>query len=131
METVSVAGVLARSFAERPLLCDLIAHVALNLERHVSIDSVRTYKLASLGAVDRAARAIAGAVPGLTQAGAHQLVSIIARLAGSTWQIANPPAALAELYRSDPALGHACIDLEQDLERAATLVLAGLLAEQP
>jgi AcrR family transcriptional regulator len=129
--TATAATVLARSFAQRPLLCDLIAHVALNLERHVSVQSVRTYKLASLDAVDRAARAIAGAVPGLSEEGAHQLVSITARLAGSTWQIANPPEVLAELYRSDPALGHACIDLEQDLERTATIVLAGLLAERP
>src|SRR5882757_6962452 len=31
-----VADVFARSFGDRPLLCDLIAHTPLNLERNVS-----------------------------------------------------------------------------------------------
>ena len=47
--------VLARSFADRPLLCDLIPHTPLNLERNVSVEAVRRYKLTSLGAVSEAA----------------------------------------------------------------------------
>src|SRR5580692_2400722 len=46
-----VAEVFARSFGDRPLLCDLIAHTPLNLERNVSVESVRRYKLTSLAAV--------------------------------------------------------------------------------
>src|SRR6201996_7765925 len=42
-----VADVLARSFGDRPLLCDLIAHTPLNLERNVSPEGVRRYKLVS------------------------------------------------------------------------------------
>ncbi|HEX4011567.1 MAG TPA: TetR family transcriptional regulator [Solirubrobacteraceae bacterium] len=122
------AAVLARSFADRPLLCDLIAHIALNLERHVSVEAVRRYKLTSLAAVRRTAAAVAAVVPGLSEPGARELVSVMARLAGSTWQIANPPAPLAELYRSDPELAHACVDLERDLTRTAALLIAGLLA---
>src|SRR6201995_2888755 len=49
-----VADVFARSFADRPLFCDLIAHTPLNLERNVSPGAVRRYKLTSLGAVDEA-----------------------------------------------------------------------------
>lgn len=135
METAAdsgaVATVLARSFAQRPLLCDLIAHIALNLERHVSVPTVRAYKLASIAAVRRAASAISDAMPGLSHGDAQTLVSISARLAGSTWQIANPPPALAALYRSDPELAHACVELERDLEHAARLVLRGLLAASP
>ena len=47
----------ARSFADRPLFCDLIAHTPLNLERNVSPGAVRRYKLTSLGVVDEAALA--------------------------------------------------------------------------
>ena len=36
-----VADVFARSFADRPLFCDLIAHTPLNLERNVSPGAVR------------------------------------------------------------------------------------------
>ena len=44
-----VADVFARSFGDRPLFCDLIAHTPLNLERNVSPEAVRRYKLTSLG----------------------------------------------------------------------------------
>ena len=51
----------------------------------------------------------------------------MATLAGSLWQIANPPPALAELYASDPELAQACVDLEPGLRRTATIILAGLI----
>src|ERR1700721_2116245 len=50
-----VADVFARSFGDRPLLCDLIAHTPLNLERNVSPEAVRRYKVTSLASVDEAA----------------------------------------------------------------------------
>src|SRR6201986_4859149 len=40
----AVAATLARGFVSRPLLCDLLPHAALNLERHASIEAVRAYK---------------------------------------------------------------------------------------
>ena len=74
-----VADVVARSFGDRPLLCDLIAHTPLNLERNVSTEAVRRYKLTSLAAVDEAAaviaprpaRADAGRMPGVRAARWH------------------------------------------------------------
>ena len=62
-----VAGVVARSFADRPLLCDLIPHTALNLERNVSPAAVRRYKLTSLGAVSDAAGLVHRVLPELTE----------------------------------------------------------------
>jgi hypothetical protein len=46
------------------------------------------------------------------------------------WQIANPAPALAELYASDPALGHACVDLTPRLRRTAEILLAGLISSR-
>ena len=57
----------------------------------------------------------------------REVVSALASLAGATWQIANPPAALTELYASDPALARACVDLEPRLRRTADILLAGLI----
>jgi AcrR family transcriptional regulator len=122
-----VAEVLARSFAERPLLCDLIPHTALTLERNVSVQGVREYKLTSKAAVDEAAAAIGRILPELTATECGELVSTMALLAGSMWQISTPPPALAELYRSDPDLAHARVDLEPRLRRAASIILAGLI----
>jgi AcrR family transcriptional regulator len=122
-----VADVLARSFADRPLLCDLIPHTALNLERHVSLAAVRTYKLTSLGAVRDAAGLVGRVLPDLTPGECAEFISALASLAGSTWQIANPPPALAGLYAADPDLARACVDLLPRLRRTARILLAGLI----
>ncbi len=122
------AAVLARGFAARPLLCDLIPHTALNLERHASVDAVRTYKLTSLGAVETVTAALAQPLPDLSIAERRQLVSATALLAGAMYQIATPPPPLAELYATDPQLGHALLDLEPRLARAALVTICGLRA---
>jgi AcrR family transcriptional regulator len=124
----AVAAVLAHAFAARPLLCDLIPHTALNLERHVSIDAVHAYKLTSLGAVEDAAAALEGPLPDLAAEDRRQLVSTVALLAGAMYQIATPPPPLAELYATEPNLGHALLDLEPRLTRAAEVTIAGLRA---
>jgi len=126
-----VADVFARSFGDRPLLCDLIAHTPLNLERNVSPEAVRRYKLTSLGVVDEAAGLVHGVMPGLTRAECREFVATLASLAGSLWQIANPPPALAELYAGDPALGQACVVLMPRLRRTAEILLAGLISSRP
>jgi AcrR family transcriptional regulator len=120
-----VADVVARSFADRPLLCDLIPHTALNLERNVSPDGVRRYKLTSLGAVSDAAGLVHRVLPDLTAEECREFISVMANLAGSLWQISNPPPALAELYASDPELAHARVDLAPRLRRTAMVLLAG------
>ena len=122
-----VADVVARSFADRPLLCDLIPHTALNLERNVSPDGVRRYKLTSLGAVSDAAGLVHRVLPDLTAEECREFISAMASLAGSLWQISNPPPALAELYASDPELAHARVDLAPRLRRTATVLLAGFV----
>jgi AcrR family transcriptional regulator len=122
-----VADVVARSFTDRPLLCDLIPHTALNLERNVSAEAVRRYKLTSLGVISDAAGVVHRVLPDLTSDECREFVSTMASLAGSLWQIANPPPALADLYRSDPELAHACVDLAPRLRRTAAILLAGLI----
>jgi AcrR family transcriptional regulator len=126
-----VADVFARSFGDRPLLCDLIAHTPLNLERNVSVETVRRYKLTSLAAVDEAAALVRRVLPGLTLAECGEFVAALASLAGAVWQIANPAPALAELYVSDPALRRACVDLTPRLRRTAEILLAGLIPSRP
>jgi AcrR family transcriptional regulator len=125
------AAVLARVFAARPLLCDLIPHTALNLERHVSTHGVRTYKLTSLAAVESVAVALGGPLPDLSIENRRQLVATTALLAGAMYQIATPPPLLAELYATDPELGHALIDLEPRLARAAHVAICGMRALAP
>jgi AcrR family transcriptional regulator len=126
-EAAWVADVFARSFSSRPLLCDLVSHTPLNLERNVSVEAVRRYKLTSLGAVEEAATLVRGVLPALTQAECVEFVSAIASLAGAVWQMANPGSALADLYAADPAFSRACIDLAARLRRTGEILLAGLI----
>ncbi len=122
-----VADVIARSFGDRPLLCDLVAHTPLNLERNVSPEAVRRYKMTSLGTVNEAASLVQRVLPDLTLAECTEFVATLASLAGAVWQMANPAPALADLYASDPALAQACVDLTPRLRRAAQVLLAGLI----
>lgn len=125
-----VADVFARSFSDRPLLCDLIAHTPLNLERNVSPEAVRRYKRVSLGVVNEAAALVHRVLPELTLAECTEFVATLASLAGALWQIANPVPAVAELYASDPALAQACVDLAPRLRRTAEVLFAGLITSR-
>jgi AcrR family transcriptional regulator len=124
----AVATTLAKSFVERPLLCDLIPHTALNLERHASIETVHAYKLTSLGAVEAVAAALAAPLSDLTDEQRREVVSYVALLAGSMFQIATPPKPLADLYEREPKLAHSILDLEPRLTRATQVTIAGLEA---
>jgi AcrR family transcriptional regulator len=122
-----VADVVARSFGDRPVFCDLLAHTPLNLERNVSPEAVRAYKLISLGAVGEAADVVHRALPHLTDQECREFISVIASLAGNLWQIANPVPALAAMFAADPALSLACIDLVPRLRRTGGVLLAGFI----
>jgi AcrR family transcriptional regulator len=126
-----VADVVARSFGDRPLFCDLLAHTPLNLERNVSTDGVRGYKLISLAAVGEAAAIVGRALPDLTEQECLEFIAAVAALAGNLWQIANPAPALAALFASDPDLAHACVDLVPRLRRTGEILLAGLIPSRP
>jgi hypothetical protein len=77
--------------------------------------------------VEEAAALVQRVLPALTVDEGREFVAALASLAGAVWQIANPPPALAELYASDPELGHACVDLVPRLRRTAEILLAGLI----
>jgi AcrR family transcriptional regulator len=122
----AVATALATGFVERPLLCDLIPHTALNLERHSSVEAVRAYKVVSLGAVQAVAAALSSALPDLATEERRELVAYVALLAGGMYQIATPPPPLAELYEREPNLGHFLHDFEAGLTRATRVAIAGV-----
>jgi hypothetical protein len=119
--------VVARSFGDRPLFCDLLAHAPLNLERNVSPEAVRGYKLISLGAVGEAADIVNRALPDLTEQECREFIAAVASLAGSLWQIANPVPALAAMFAADPGLALACVDLVPRLRRTGEVLLAGYI----
>lgn len=120
-----VAAAFASTLARRGAFCDLLAQAPLNLERNVSLDAVRTFKLTTRDCLDRIIDAARTALPTLSEQDGVDLVATATSLAGTFWQIATPSPEVAALYRSDPRMSHALIDVEPRLERILTALLVG------
>ncbi|MFG1997123.1 TetR family transcriptional regulator [Actinoplanes sp. NPDC048988] len=125
LEPADLAGTLAETLAERPLFCDLLAHVPLSLEREVSAEAVHAYKLAALAALEVLLDAISG-VTSLSREAAQDLVAAVTSIAGSLWQISHPPATLARLYAEDERVAHAASDFTARLARLTGALVRGL-----
>ena len=122
----ALADALTSTLAQRPLFCELLAHASLHLERNVSTESVRDFKLTGLDAVDVLRSVAVATVPGLGANGSADLVAGVAAFAASLWQTAHPPATLADLYRSDPRLGH-MVDFTSRLHHLTHALIIGLV----
>ena len=122
-----IAAAFASTLVARPLFCDLLAHTPLNLERNVSLDSVREFKLVTHDEVDRIIAELRRILPALGAEAALDVVATATSLAGAQWQMANPGEEVAALYRSDPRLGHAIVEVEPRLVRVLTAQLQGSL----
>ncbi len=118
----SIAHSLASSLVGRPLFCDLLAQAPLNLERNVSLESARSFKLTALAEAGHVAESLCGLLP-LTEARAYDTVATATSMAGALWQMAAPGPKLRELYEADPHLSHAIVDVGPRL----TSILTGLL----
>ena len=124
----SVAAVLANSLTLHPLFCDLLAQAPMNLERNVSIQAVRSFKLVVLHEV----RAVASALERLLGINAQQALDALTTatsMAGALWQMATPGNEVRTLYRSDPQLAHAVVDVGPRLTHILEGLLAGYVAD--
>jgi AcrR family transcriptional regulator len=123
-----VAAAIATAFAEtlvaRPMFCDLLAQAPLNLERNVSLESVRAFKLVTLEEVDAIALELTRLL-GLTRQQGVDVIATATSMAGALWQMATPGPEVRELYRADPRLAHAIVEVGPRLARVLTALLAG------
>ncbi|MFD7732397.1 TetR/AcrR family transcriptional regulator, partial [Kitasatospora phosalacinea] len=122
-----VAGALAATLAARPVFCDLLAQAPLNLERNVSLEAVRAFKLLTLHEVTLIGEEL-GRLLGLDEAQVLDTVATATGMAGALWQIASPGPRLRELYTGDPRLAHAVVEVEPRLHRVLAALLTGLRA---
>jgi len=123
----SSRGVLARSLAAQPVLCDLLGAQAAVLERNVSPQVAAAFKRAAVAN----ARALAGLVRArlaeLGEESSIQFVGVAALSAGAVWAHTHPSAAMQAAYEADPELAA----LRLDFTPALRELLAGLLARRP
>jgi|SRR3954452_12357540 AcrR family transcriptional regulator len=121
-----VADALARSLAARPLVCELWSALGTELERNISAEAVRDFKLANGELQARLAALIAERVPALTEAAAREFVAMTILLVAGLWPFANPAPAVAEAVQ-DPRLARSRVDFAARLGRSLQVVITGLL----
>jgi AcrR family transcriptional regulator len=121
--SAEIAAAFATSLVARPIFCDLLAQAPLNLERNVSPESVRRFKLVTLEEVELICAQLRRLRPELDDADAVDVIAAATGLAGAFWQMATPGPAVAQLYRDDPRLRHAIVDVEPRLARILTPLL--------
>jgi AcrR family transcriptional regulator len=127
----AVAGAFAATLVARPMFCDLLAQTPLNLERNVSVERVREFKLTTGEGLGQIVPAVRAALPGLTEQDGVDLVAAATSMAGTFHQIATPGPEVAALYRSDPRLAHALVDVEPRLTRILAAMLRGTVSPAP
>lgn len=130
MSPAAVGSTFAATLAERGMFCDLLAQAPMNLERNVSVDAVRTFKRATLTEVDAIVAATRRLLPALTEEDGVDLVAAATSLSGAFWQMATPGPEIAALYRSEPSLAHAVVDVESRVARILSAMLTGILSRR-
>ncbi|WP_200862944.1 TetR/AcrR family transcriptional regulator [Amycolatopsis orientalis] len=125
-----VAATLASSLAARPVLCELISVLANVLERNVSTEIAREYKLRSAKHNARTADLLRTALPDLTPETAQELSAAIFVFTAGMWPLAHPNEAVQEAIK-DPRLSGSRIDFEDRLTRLIVVLTLGYQAASP
>jgi AcrR family transcriptional regulator len=125
-----VTGILARSLARRSLLCDLLSALGSELERNISADAVRDFKLVHVRLLKELAELVRRHIAGLTPSAAGELVSLIVVCTAGLWPFAQPSEAVVVAQR-DPGLAATKVDFADRLGRTLHIAVAGLLTLRP
>ncbi|WP_426570221.1 TetR family transcriptional regulator [Streptomyces canus] len=125
----AVTDALARSLARRPLLCDLFGALGSELERNISAESARAFKLAHVRLLGALAELLRGRIPTLSPSAARELVSLTVVCTAGLWPFAHPSPAVTEAQQ-DPELADTKVDFAARLGRTLHIAVTGLLSLQ-
>lgn len=126
-----LAATIADSLAARSVLCDLISSQAAVLERNVSVEVAERHKRASLAVIGDLGAFARRAVPELGEEPAGAFAAAALLTAGALCVHAHPSEAILAVYDAHPELAALRIDFARDLQRFLTVILAGLLVQNP
>ncbi|UVO14189.1 TetR/AcrR family transcriptional regulator [Mycobacterium sp. SVM_VP21] len=128
MSPARVATILTSGLVADPLFCDMLANLHLHLEHEVDVDRVIEVRRRSSTAGLAMADAIERALPGLGKERALDLLLASYSLAAPLWQIAHPPADLADAYSAESQVPPDWnLDFSTALTRLLTATCIGLL----
>ncbi|NWJ26053.1 TetR family transcriptional regulator [Rhizobium sp. RM] len=116
------AHAFAEAIGRQPNICKLWSALGGELERNISPDAVRIFKLEHSKCQARLAEIIVSSLPGLSIGNAREFVSITIVMVAGLWPFANPAESVREALRH-PDLAHARVDFVERLSRF--LIVAG------
>lgn len=122
-----VTDTLARSLAERPVLCGLFSALGSELERNISAEAAREFKVAHVRLLGELSDLLRRHITTLTAAAARELVSLTVVFTAGLWPFAHPSEAVAEAQR-DPELAATKVDFADRLGRTLHITVTGLLS---
>jgi AcrR family transcriptional regulator len=123
------AAELARSFAARPMLCELLSTQHAILERNVSVEVALTYKRVSRDGIHWLAGRLGDLLPELDDDRQLRAAHMVIILVGALWTRSRPAPAQLEAFRADPSLAFMHPAFAEAFEEAMATFLRGLLAE--
>jgi AcrR family transcriptional regulator len=123
-----LAGVVARSVAERPVLCDLLGAQAATLEHNVSSDAIASFKRRGIAHAAAFGDLIRQTLPELSEDQTWRLVVGVFLLTSSLWAHATPPQAVLDAYEQIPELGSMRLEFASALEDLLATMAVGLYA---
>jgi AcrR family transcriptional regulator len=125
-----VAAALTASLVEERLLCELISVSGAVLERNVSTEVARRYKLAAIANVGGLAGLVRAQLPELSQEGATNVAGGTVVAVTGIWPLTQPSHAMLCVYE-DPDMAVLRLDFATALGEMLATLLAGSLARWP
>jgi AcrR family transcriptional regulator len=129
-ESTDVAATVTASLVGDRLFCELMSVSSAVLERNVSPDVARRYKLAAVANVNTHADLTRRYVPGLGTDGALYFAAGTLVATTGIWPLTQPSKAMLEVYE-DPAMALLRLDFGTALYEMLATLLAGCLVRWP
>jgi AcrR family transcriptional regulator len=121
-----LAESLAREFARRPTLCDLLSAQSSVLEFNVSGDVAVRFKRGARDALHGLASLVESVLPEFANGRSLKTASAVILLVGALWTRSNPAPATRYAFDSDPSLRFMDVEFESELIAAIEIQLLGL-----
>jgi AcrR family transcriptional regulator len=123
-----VAGAIATSLAERPVLCDLMSAQSAVLEHNVSAEVVARHKRAGIADGELLSGLVRDALPELGEDDGWKYLIAIWLMTSALWAYARPPRAVLEAHAADERLARSHLDFPTALADYLTTLAIGLHA---
>jgi AcrR family transcriptional regulator len=122
----AVAGLLARSLAERPLFCDLLSQMSAVLECNVSTATVYAFKTRNLDYLLAVGRPIADRLEHIDVEDGRRIATDALIITAGHWPNANPPDHVRDALFQMDGLAPEDLDFETGLADMLACLIVGL-----